>query len=228
MTTKKQPEQQADVPSQLLDTYGNPGLVAAGGLIESAWGNAVVNRSILTFPSKAAMDAVTPAAGRFAVTGDSNVIWLGDGSRWRATAFGNVMAFVTNGGGASGQPLPSGAVTQATWATENDPNGIVTSGSFTVPAGWAGRWRFEWAVSFNGTSPGSRQAWLYAGTSVYGHQGTEGPVQSPVPRYLAASASVVMSEGQGALIQIYQDSAATLSCNTQADQYFSGTYVGPY
>lgn len=45
------------------DEYGNPGFVATDELIESAWGNAVVNRSVRSYPSVTAWAAANPAPG---------------------------------------------------------------------------------------------------------------------------------------------------------------------
>jgi len=47
-----------------VDANGNPGDVASGELIESAWGNAVANRVVDYYPTKAAWDAGPHNAGQ--------------------------------------------------------------------------------------------------------------------------------------------------------------------
>jgi len=157
--TKKATPEQTDAPSLLLDGYGNPGLVAAGQLIESAWGNAIVGRTVMRFPDKAALDTVAPSNGALAVTVNEGVVWFGAGGTWHPTAIGGRISFRLIGG-APGQSMAPGGFATCSWHTEaSDPYNVVgPPGTFTCPAGWAGRWTFVWSVEWpDGGQAGTRE-----------------------------------------------------------------------
>lgn len=95
-------EQMLEVPIALAstDASGNPSLVAAGELIESAWGNAVAGRVVKRFANIAARDAAYPAAtagiGALCVTTDTITLWVSNGTSWIVAAPGLVGYVATN------------------------------------------------------------------------------------------------------------------------------------
>jgi hypothetical protein len=74
-----------DLPAlAVVDPDGNPGHVTAGELIESAWGNAVVDRVVKRYANKAAIDAVvSPANGTIALAVDTGWLWLRKAGVWQ-------------------------------------------------------------------------------------------------------------------------------------------------
>lgn len=68
------------------DAYGNPGAVATGELVESAWGNASTTRGVKRFPNVATRDSAYPAAtagnGATCVTTDTSTLWVSTGVAW--------------------------------------------------------------------------------------------------------------------------------------------------
>lgn len=214
-------------PSPLLDASGNPSLVSAGELIESAWGNSVAGRVVLRFPNNAAMGAVSPANGTLAVTTDRNVVWYRDGGFWKPTGLGNRIAFRLTGG-ATGQAMSPNVDVTALWTTEeSDPFNLVSAGIFTVPSDWAGRWTFEWSVNWP-SGGGARRAYLSAGGGHFGKTSTE-TVTGTFPIDMAGSASTLLPGGSQVSVQMYHThSAAIAACNGSANHYFQGYYSGPY
>lgn len=231
MTKRKQPEQQVDTPGTLMDAYGNPGLVSAGELITSAWGNSVAGRVVLRFPNTAALLASSAPSGTLAVSLDNNVVWVIDANGWHTTTLGTRINFRVTGGG-TGQSIPSSTVTNCTWAFETDPYNVVTAGVFTVPTNWQGRYQFEWAVRFNGPASGSssiRQVWLSTsgGALIMGHTLHE-TTGATLPVYISGAASTVAVAGQQFVLQVQHDKATAVIVNPTADEYFQGYYAGPY
>ncbi len=79
-----------------VDSYGNPGAVAAGELIESSWGTNVASRVAARFPNKAALDGWTTApAGALGITLDNIAIYIRVGAAWRLTAAGGLQSGVS-------------------------------------------------------------------------------------------------------------------------------------
>lgn len=89
-----------DTPSPLVatDANGNPGKPVANELIESAWGVAVANRVVLTFPNLAAMNAaVGTVVGNVGVTVDNGIMYRRLAAGWaRVTP---LSGFVAGSGG---------------------------------------------------------------------------------------------------------------------------------
>jgi hypothetical protein len=70
-----------------VDTYGNPNAVATGELIESAWGNAVEQRVVSTFPSVAVLLAAPLPLGATAIATDVGTMFRRLAGGWsRLTA----------------------------------------------------------------------------------------------------------------------------------------------
>jgi hypothetical protein len=209
------------------DAYGNPGAsLLPGDLIESAWGNATASHVTHRFPNKAALDTFAAPRGTLAVTTDQNVIWIRGDTIWNPTPAGHRISFMVLGG-PPGQATTDGLLTMATWATElSDPSSVVAGGEFWLPAGWAGRWQFDWAVLFP-AGIGTRTVYLSAGGRKYG---TTNVMQNPdyVTTEMAGSASVVLAEGAKASISIRQTGiSAPAAVNYSVDSYFQGYYAGP-
>lgn len=213
-------------PSLLLDAYGNPGLVAPGQLIESSWGNSLVERAVLRFPTIAAMQAASAGDGQMAIALNEAVIFIRLSGTWKPTAIANRIAFRLVGG-APGQSMGTGVLTTAQFAAATDPFGVVAAGIFTVPAGWAGRWMFEYAVQFAvGGMNGLRQAFVSTSPARLAEISDVG--QEAGTR-LSGAGSVVLGVGQTAQVTMYHsDSSSQLSNNASANNYFQGYYVGPY
>ena len=215
------------LPSPLVfDAYGNPGAVAPGDLIESAWGNAVKDRVLHRFPTKTALDAWHPGAATLAVTTDLNVVWFYDSSTstWLPTGVGNRMTFRSVGDGT--QLIPTGTPVRAHFVESSDPFSVVSGSVFTVPAGWPGRWHFEWSCYFATTvSSGNRQVYAQIGGSTHGAQAISGTGSGAVQ--MSGSASPRLVVGDTAEITMFQDSGGDLNVNPTANQYFAGHYVGP-
>jgi hypothetical protein len=70
-------------PTVATDLYGNPGNVASGELIESAWGNAVADRSIKTYPTLNDM-LTNPGSvyGEHAVVDGTIYAYVWNGTAW--------------------------------------------------------------------------------------------------------------------------------------------------
>jgi hypothetical protein len=214
------------VPTTHLDASGNPGLVAAGELIESAWGNAVVTRVINRYPNQTALIATAPPSGTLAVTTDLGVVWIRDAGSWKPTALGNRVTFRAVGGGA-GQNVPVDTLVQCTWASEvSDPFNVLSTGTFTAP--WGGRWGFEWATEFAAGSAGTRQTHLSLPSSVRLGQDTRDAASGEVVGVTGA-ASALLTLGQTAAVVVYRTlGGGSQIVNPSTNQYFHGYYMGPY
>jgi hypothetical protein len=224
MTDKKT---KTDIPvvSPLLDVHGNPSLVAADQIIESAWGNSVVGRVVTRYPNKAALDAASASNGALAVTTDYATVWIRDAGSWKPSPAGRVISFYLKG--SPGQTVPRLANTVTAWTEGDDPFGVVSGNVFTVPSGWGGRWMFEWAVKFPGPSAGARRVWCDIGSHRLGEQQVM-TADSDADVFMSGSGSAVLAGGTPVNLVVYHSAAAALVINDTVDQYFQGYYVGPY
>jgi hypothetical protein len=217
--------------TQLVDPYGNPAMVAAGDLIEAAWGNAVAGRVAHRFPTSAALFATSGYGdGSVAYTTDRGVVWVRAGGLWRPTAVGNVIRF--RGAAPPAGQSKNGLDGAATWVMD-DPFAVTSGGTtFTVPAGWAGMWSFDWAVEYPAAGDGTRQAYGLVPGSVpvrfaqFNIQTTYDAFG--IPTAFAGSATVKLTEGQTVqVIMAHTPDSALITVNATGQQYFQGRYVGP-
>ena len=76
------------------DAAGNPSVIAAGELIEAAWGNANVNHVVKSFASAAQRDSLwtSPPNGAMCVTTDSNTLWQRIAGAWSPRGAGKLLA----------------------------------------------------------------------------------------------------------------------------------------
>lgn len=223
MTKTKAPS-----PTPLADAYGNPGTVVSGALIESAWGNGVVNRIVNRFPNKAALDTWAPAFGVLAITTDNNVVWMRDGATWKATSVGNVPRFRLTGNPPGQSVLPS-ALTTLTWVEAMDDSFVVSGGVLTVPPGFAGRWMFEWSVNFPAPSSGVRQVFCSGpGATRFGLMTIT--TTDPAPAVdMSGATTIVLAAGDTVSVVAFHTHTGGLLVNSSAsNQYFQGHYMGPY
>jgi hypothetical protein len=196
----------------------------SGSPVQSVWGQAVSDHTIQRFTSTADRDAKwsSPAEGSICQA-PVGQFWLRSGGAW-VPLFNKSMGFRLIGG--VGQGIPANVVTNCTWSTKvYDDYNVTAGGIFTCPAGWAGRWRFEYSVRFPGPSTGVRQVFFSAPPVRYAQQTLDQNVSGDT--CIAGSSSIILGVNAVVGVSVFQNHSGGLNCNSGTDDHFQGYYVGP-
>lgn len=180
------------------------------------------------FATEAARDAALPGAanGTLAITTDKNRMWMRIGGAWGLIA-GSMPYFW--GWSAGTQTCPQNVATTAVWAggevdTDNCFNNA--TGVFTCPAGFAGRWRFDYTCRFQTSSGGLRNTWLELQNGSRYAQVLCPPYPANVT-IISGSTDIVVAAGNTIVVKMFVDVAGGLTVNQTTDEAFKGRYVGP-
>jgi hypothetical protein len=93
-------------PQAAVDNYGNPAHVAAGELIESAWGDSVAEHVVLTFPTYTEIAAAAGVpAGQMAVAKNTSMPFVKTATAWATLVQQTGTAVGPGGNYAAGTPF---------------------------------------------------------------------------------------------------------------------------
>lgn len=141
--------------------------------------------------------------------------------------------FRVTGGGAGQTGVVTATDTQCTWANGTevaDTEGTIAigTGTFTCPAGLAGRWQFDYAVSFQVSAAGNyRVAWMRHSNGPKRYAQMSTPCVGSIDDRLTGSSDIVLAGGDTVAVYVHHASGGNLWLNNSADQYFQGRYIGP-
>ena len=191
------------------------------------YGNAVTS-----FASSSARDTAIPlpVEGMLSFTTDTNRLWVYSGSAWIPIA-GSMPRFRVIGGGAGQTGVATATDTQCTWAngTEvEDTEGAIAigTGTFTCPASLAGRWHFDYAVTFQVSAAGNyRVVWMRHSNGPKRYGQTSTPCVGSIDDRLTGSSEIVLAGGDTVAVYAHHASGGNLWMNNSADQYFQGRFI---
>lgn len=204
-----------------------------GSRIIADWAQMATRRVVQQFFTVAERDAKWApqgCKGALCVTLDVLRVWQSTGSAW--VLVGGSMPRVLVRGTATPQSVASGAGVAAAWSvedydTDNVHDNVTNNSRFTIPAAFAGRWRFDYCVSFAANATGGRSTWIdhplagrlaevdMAGSAAY-------------PNTHTGSAEGLCSAGYVITVTVQHNAGAALNVNgNPTTNYFGAQYMGP-
>lgn len=195
-------------PETRMDAHGNPGLVAAGELIESAWGNAVVGRVVQRFPNITALNAWAPGNGAIAGTVTPPTVWIRQGGTWIPD--GGMVPSAKLGRNAN-QAIPNATLTAVTWQIQvlgNFFNATLPGTGLVAP--YSGLYNVTANVNWDPSAQGQRIAQLMVnGALVDSVVSPNTSVAYGTGQSLGTN--VVMTAGQAVSLQVLQDTGGAVN-----------------
>jgi len=182
------------------------------------------------YPNTAALNAVTGSNGQLASVANTFRLFMWVVNKWVIVAGGMPRFQLRNS--IAGPSAATGAVTTVTWDQELiDTDGLhaPNAGGIVIPAGLAGRWRFDACVSFAANATGIRSLWLDypAGNRRFGEVDmvTNGGAFGTT---ISTSAEIELAVGETVFCSVFHNAGVALNLNGNVNiNFFGGQYVGP-